>query len=154
MKKIRKWLSVLLLTSFSMWGCAQGTSNYPGRTAANDRVRELEVKCTQLEKDYQSVAKTRDQMVQQMATLEQERGALQTERTMLTEEVEKLKLVARERDKLRQDIEVRTTERDVLQGRCDKMKKGLQSLLGQDDAALQSTGTPVTSTTLTVGGNS
>jgi hypothetical protein len=31
-------------------------------------------------------------------------------------------------------MEVRTTERDMLQTRCEKMKKGLQTLLGQDDA--------------------
>ena len=52
----------------------------------------------------------------------------------LQKQVEAGKLVAKERDDLRQQIDSRTGERDQLQARCDKLKKGLQTLLGQDDA--------------------
>jgi len=34
---------------------------------------------------------------------------------------------------LRKQIEARITERDQLQARCDRLKKGIQNLLGQDE---------------------
>ena len=52
----------------------------------------------------------------------------------LQKDVEAAKLVAKERDDLRTQLDARTGERDTLQTRCEKMKKGLQTLLGQDDA--------------------
>ena len=42
----------------------------------------------------------------------------------MQKEIEAGKLAAKER----------TNERDLMQARCEKMKKGLQALLGQDDA--------------------
>jgi hypothetical protein len=66
-------------------------------------------------------------------------------------------LLAKERDELRQQIETRTTERDFLHGRCERLKKGLQDLLGQDAAYLGSPAPTVapapTATTTPVLGN-
>jgi chromosome segregation ATPase len=86
----------------------------------------LETKCSKLEEDYRSVAGARDQARKQVAALEAERARLQKD---VAQNV-------KERDALRQQMVTRTSERDNLQMRCDRMKKGLQSLLGQDDAML------------------
>src|SRR5262249_4139751 len=82
-----------------------------------------------------SVAGARDQARKQVAALESERARLQ-------KELADKQVVLKERDDLRQQITTRTGERDTLQQRCDRMKKGLQSLLGQDDAMLPSPTAP------------
>ena len=66
----------------------------------------------------------------------------------LQKEVEAGKAVAKERDELRLQVDARTGERDQLQTRCEKMKKGLQTLLGQDDALAA----PIPPPTTAVGG--
>ena len=70
----------------------------------------------------------------------------------MQKDVEAGKLVAKERDELRQQMDQRTGERDQLQTRCDKLKKGLQTLLGQDDAMTPARpGNPVTAAPATSG---
>ena len=115
-------LSVMLVVLLGLWGCARG----PSYSAQAERIHTLESKCAKLEDDYRSVAGARDQARKQLAALETERARLQKEQQALL----------KERDALRQQIATRTNERDFLQLRCDRMKKGLQSLLGQDDAML------------------
>jgi len=66
-------------------------------------------------------------------------AALEAERTRLQKDLADAQAVARERDELRQQVSTRTSERDTLQQRCDRLKKGLQNLLGQDDAGLSAT---------------
>ena len=51
-------------------------------------------------------------------------------------------MLAKEREELRQQVETRVGERDLLQVRCDRLKKGLQSLLGQDEVLLTTPATP------------
>jgi len=69
----------------------------------------------------------------------------------LQKEQEVHQALAKERDELRLQIDSRTSERDFQQGRCERLKKGLQELLGQDAASL---GTPApTSPTSPVLGN-
>ncbi len=122
-----KMLSVVLVALLGLWGCAQGPASHS--VAQAERIHTLEVKCSKLEDDYRSVAGARDQARKQVAALESERTRLQKE---LAEKVAILK----ERDALRRQVATRTNERDNLQLRCDRLKKGLQSLLGQDDAML------------------
>lgn len=114
-------LSMMLIALLGMWGCAKGPAGHSA-----DRLRTLEAKCGKLEDDYRAVAHARDQARKQLVALETERTRLQKE----------FAAAARERDELRQQITTRTSERDTLQLRCDRMKKGLQNLLGQDDALL------------------
>ncbi len=57
--------------------------------------------------------------------------------------------VVTERDSLRQQIATRTNERDNLKVRCERMKKGLQELLGQDDALLPAPAAPTATSNIT-----
>jgi hypothetical protein len=116
-------LSVMLVVMFGLWGCARGPVGQSGQA---ERIHTLETKCSKLEEDYRAVAGVRDQARKQVAALEAERARLQKD---VAQNV-------KERDSLRQQMVTRTGERDNLQMRCDRMKKGLQSLLGQDDAML------------------
>jgi chromosome segregation ATPase len=113
-----KSLSVMLVAMLGLWGCARGP------VGQAERIRSLETKCSKLEDDYRSVASARDQARKQVAALEAERARLKQE----------LADKQAERDSLRQQVSVRTNERDNLKLRCDRLKKGLQDLLGQDDA--------------------
>jgi predicted RNase H-like nuclease (RuvC/YqgF family) len=133
-------LSVMLIVLIGLWGCARGPA---GHTTQVERIHMLEAKCTKLEDDYRSIASARDQARKQVAALETERKQLQKELA------DKLALL-KERDALRQQIASRTSERDNLQQRCDRLKKGLQNLLGQDDAMLPLPAAPTAASNSTV----
>jgi len=134
-----KVLSVMLVVLLGLWGCARGPVNH---SAQAERIRSLESKCSKLADDYSSVAGVRDQLRKKVAALESERGRLQ-------KDLADKKTVVKERDSLRQEIVSRTSERDTLQLRCDRIKKGLQSLLGQDDAMLTVPAAPTATSTTT-----
>jgi septal ring factor EnvC (AmiA/AmiB activator) len=123
MTRSSKALTVVLVASLGLWGCAQN----PSGNAQAERIKALEAKCAKAEEDYRAVAAARDQIRKRTAALEEERTQTQKELVVL-------KGAVKERDELRQQINLRQTERDQLQARCDRLKKGLQSLLGQDDA--------------------
>jgi chromosome segregation ATPase len=113
-----KVLSVMLVVLLGLWGCARGPSSQA------ERLRSLETKCSKLEDDYRSVASARDQARKQLAALEAERTRLKKD----------LADKEKEGNDLLQQVTTCTSERDNLQLRCNRMKKGLQDLLGQDDA--------------------
>jgi septal ring factor EnvC (AmiA/AmiB activator) len=129
MTRSGKALSVMLVTLVGLWGCARGPV---GQSAQAERIRSLESKCARLEDDYRAVASARDQARKQLAALETEKANLVADK----------QTVAKERDSLRQQIATRTNERDNLKVRCERMKKGLQELLGQDDALLPTPAAP------------
>ena len=136
-----KVLSVMLVVLLGLWGCARGPV---GQSAQSERIHSLESKCAKLDEDYRSVAKARDQARKQV-------DALEVERSRLEKDLAEKNAIIKERDALRQQVIARTSERDNLQLRCDRMKKGLQNLLGQDDAMLPAPAAPTatnTSTTL------
>jgi uncharacterized coiled-coil DUF342 family protein len=143
MTRFNKGLTVLVVAFLGVWGCAQGPS---GSANQNEKVKSLEAKCSRLEEDYRTVAVARDQVRKQAAAVEAERAALEEKNNKLQAEVDQLKLVVKERDRLRQDLDVRTGQRDLLQVRCDKLRNGLKSLMGEDDAMLPQN-PPATSTT-------
>jgi uncharacterized coiled-coil DUF342 family protein len=124
MTRAGKALTVIVVASLGLWGCAQGST---GENA--ERVRQLENDCTRLKEDYRAVAGARDRLRQQVADLEGERDRVQ-------KDVEALRPVAKERDELVQQVSARTTERDAVQGQLDQVRKGLRSLLGQTEAAI------------------
>jgi TolA-binding protein len=132
MTRSGKALSVMLVALVGLWGCARGPV---GLSAQAERIRSLETKCARLEDDYRAVAAARDQARKQLAALESEKAKLQ--RDLADKEA-----IAKERDSLRQQISTRTSERDNLKLRCDRLKKGLQELLGQDDALLPAPAAP------------
>lgn len=127
-----KAFSVLLVALLGLWGCARGPI---GQSTQTERVRSLETKCARLEDDYRAVAAARDQSKKQAA-------ALEAERTKLQKEVADKQAIVKERDSLRQQMVMRTSERDNLKVRCDRLKRGLQELLGQDDAMLPAPAAP------------
>jgi uncharacterized coiled-coil DUF342 family protein len=133
-----KVLSVMLVALLGLWGCAKGPAGHS--SAQTERLHTLETKCSKLEDDYRSVASARDHARKQVAALEAERVRLQRD---LAEK----QAVLKERDTLRQQVASRTNERDTLQQRCDRLKKGLQNLLGQDDARLPAPAPTSTSST-------
>jgi hypothetical protein len=146
MNRASKALIVVVVAMLGIWGCAQGPANSHAPQA--ERLRSLEGKCVKLEEDYRAVAGARDQFRKRVSTLEEERGKLHQELAVQN-------AILQERDELRRLIVTRTSERDALQTRCDRLKKGLQSLLGQDDAAAPTSPAPVTSAAqLTSGGKS
>ena len=131
MTRTSKVCIVLLVATLGVWGCAQGPANH---SAQGEKIRNLESKCAKLEEDYRAVAAARDQARKRATALE----------TDLRKEAADRQAAARERDELRVQVKARTGERDTLQGRCDRLKKGLQNLLGEDDAALAGKQPPVT----------
>jgi chromosome segregation ATPase len=137
MKRAGKVLTVLIAGILGVWGCAQGPASSNSQA---DKIHSLETECAKLEKDYRVAASARDTERKKAATLEDDSKRLQKQideqKAQLQKEQDAEKAIAKERDELRQQVEARTSERDVLQSRCDRLKKGLQNLLGQDDAAL------------------
>jgi uncharacterized coiled-coil DUF342 family protein len=131
---------VSLVAAFGLWGCAQGPSSHSATQA--EKVRNLESKNAKLEEDYRAVASARDQARKRLSALEEEHAKLQ-------KDLDLSKVVAKERDELREQINARTTERDAVQARCDRLKKGLQTLLGQEEGQGPTLPPPVSAVTET-----
>ena len=137
MTRAGRTFTVMLVAALGVWGCARGPASHYAAQA--ERIRALENKCAKLEDDYRAVAGARDLARKRLSALEEQCDRLQ-------KQVADHRAVVKERDGFRQQLEARTGERDLLQSRCDRMKKGLQSLLGQDDAMLSPATPPVMST--------
>ncbi|NBO92712.1 MAG: hypothetical protein EBV06_10455 [Planctomycetia bacterium] len=138
--------SLVTFVCISVWGCSK-----PAVSTTQERVRALESRCVQLEQDYRTVAQARDRARTDLAQaqeqlisltkLQGELGDLKSKFRAATTEGEMIrKMLAQrtqERDDLRQQMTVRMNEREVLITRCDKLRKGLQSLLSQDDSSVE-----------------
>lgn len=145
MSRANKALVLLVVAVCGLWGCAQGPTN---GAATQERIKALESKCGKLEDDYRAVAAARDQLRKRLAAVDEERARLE-------QEVEEGQSVSKERDELRQQLHVRTGERDAVQAHFDAFRKNIRSLLGQAEAAAASAGASVTSTSaVSVGGES
>jgi hypothetical protein len=125
MTRFSRSMIVMVVTACGLWGCARGPA---GSAAQSERLHALEAKCAKYEEDYRAVAEARDQAKKAAAGLQQEKLRIQKE-LALKQEAEK------ERDELRKQLEARAGERDQLQARCERLKKGIQNLLGQDEGA-------------------
>jgi hypothetical protein len=142
MSRTNKALSILMLSFLGLWGCAQGPTNSTGQA---ERVKKLEEKCARLDEEFRLRSIERDDARKQAAALEQEKTQLTKERGRLQKEVDELRLVVKERDRLRQEVEIKTA-------RCEKLKAGLKTLLTEDDAML-TLPPAVTTTTCKAGGD-
>jgi chromosome segregation ATPase len=146
---------VLLVGALGTWGCARGTADQGSSQA--ERLRQVEARCAKLEEECKSVAAACEQAKRRVAALEEDNVRLNKELVRDRKERDTLKqdLAARtkERDALKQEVESRTSERDTLQGRCERLKKGLQSLLSQDDTGATSAGPPATAFPAELGSN-
>ncbi len=136
---------VMLVAALGVWGCARGSAD--GNSSQVDRIRHLEARCAKLEEDCKAVAAACEQAKQRVAALEEDNARLNKELAQDRKERDALKedlaVRTQERDALKHEVESRTSERDTLQGRCERLKKGLQSLLSQDDTAAVPIGPPV-----------
>ena len=141
MSRQSKSLIVVVVAVLGLWGCAQGTSKPAAKL--EERIKALEAKCAQLEKDHKSVTAARDQARLRLAEVERERDQLR-------KEAEEFKAVLKERDDLKSLVASRTAERDALHMQFDVLRKGIRSLLGRAESALPASlelnGTPTTST--------
>ncbi len=127
MTRANKVWTIALVFVLGVWGCARGPAN--SCAALTERIQNLESKCAKLEEENKAVAGAREQFRRRVVALENDNARLQ-------KELADRQAIVKERDALKQVVEARTSERDLLQVRCDRLKKGLQSLLGQDDAML------------------
>jgi hypothetical protein len=131
MSRAEKGWVLALVAALGVWGCARGPSSQAGRLSA------LEARCAKLEKESRGLVEDLDRARRKMAALEEDNDRLK-------KDLECHKVVLRERDALKKEVASRTGERDLLQARCDRLKKGLQSLLGEDEAVAHPAATPVT----------
>jgi uncharacterized coiled-coil DUF342 family protein len=137
MSRAGKALTVVVVAALGIWGCAQGAN---GDSA--ERIRQLENECKVAKEDYRAVAGARDRLRQQVADLEAERAQLQKEAEAHQALTKEHQALSKERDELIQQVGARTTERDVVQGQLEQVRKGLRNLLGQTEAAVGSTPVP------------
>ena len=130
MNRATKTAAVLCVALFGLWGCAQG----PTATAQAERIKALEAKNARLEADFRAATAARDQLRQQV--------------TQAEENVQKLQSVVKERDDLKAQVTLRTTERDQVAVQFDTFRKSLKELVGQAEAAVLRfpNGEPVTVT--------
>jgi septal ring factor EnvC (AmiA/AmiB activator) len=132
MSRANKALVLLVVAVCGLWGCAQGPTN---GAATQERIKALESKCGKLEDDYRAVAGARDQLRKKVAAIDEERAKLELE-------LEQQQGVIKERDDLRQLLNVRTGERDTVQTQYDSFRKNIRSLLGQAEASTTAAVTP------------
>jgi hypothetical protein len=125
MKSTSKGLIITIaLATLGFWGCAQNRSG--ASTAA--RLKELESRYAKLEEDYQAV-------VLGSETIRKRLAAVEAQRAELAHKVEKLQAVVKERDELKEQVAIRTGERDVLHSQMVQFGKELQNLMGRVEAA-------------------
>ncbi len=117
-------LLIAIAVTLGIWGCAQNPGPSPKVQA--EKIKTLEERLSKMEDDHQILLSTRDQMKSRISALEEDRTAL--EKKLIHH-----KEVVQERDDLKALTDIRTSERDASQLRCELYKKGLQELLGQDD---------------------
>jgi len=124
------FLVVMMFSSLGLWGCTHQKNG-----AYTAKIRELENRYLKLEEDYKVVIQASDQLRKKV-------GQLENQRAELTQQVDELKGIAKERDELRTQLSSRTTERDNLYGQMTQFRKDLTDLLGRMDTTLSQTSTP------------
>jgi chromosome segregation ATPase len=123
MSRASKAFVVLMMGIMGVWGCAQGPASGP--TA--ERIRSLESKCAKMEDDYKAATEARDLAKKKLSALELEKKRLLDD---LNEQIR----MAKER----------TAERDGLQSQYDQFRSNIRNLLGQAEASLGNSSTPMT----------
>jgi hypothetical protein len=145
-----KLAAVVLVVSLGIWGCARR----PDNGSQGDRIRSLEGKCVKREQDYLTVSKALDKAQRALKRVQEEASRLQreaAEKESLLKERDELRKLAQdvqverdrltrtlaqrtsEREELQQQLSLRTSERDSVAGRLERVRRGLQSLMAQDE---------------------
>ena len=130
MNRVSHTVAILAVALLGVWGCAQG----PSATAQAERIKSLEAKTTRLEADFRAAAAARDQLRQQL--------------TQAEEHLQKLQVVVKERDELKIQLKLRTSERDQVSTQYETFRKSLKELVGQAESSVLHfpNGEPVTVT--------
>jgi len=142
-----KIVLVVLAVNVAVYGCSRPA---PGKDGGAERIRSLEGRCVKLENDFRTVTQARDKARAELAKMEEEAARLQkevNERITAREREEllaQLKEAKEQREELRQALVARTSERDKLQDRAERLRKGLQSMLKQDETAEVPASAPAT----------
>ena len=140
-KRAGKLLTVLVVATLGLWGCAKGPANSNGHADKSERWKAN----GQARRRLSSGGGHADDARKKAATLDEESKRLQklldAQKGQLQKQQEANQLLTKQRDELRQQIDSPPTNAISFQGRCDRLKKGLQDLLGQD-AAYAGTPTP------------
>ena len=112
-------VGIFAFTLVTMWGW----SNSSSRNALVDRVKSLEDKTAKLDSELRSVIAIRDQAKQQLAKAETH--------------IQKLQQVVKERDELKIQLQVRTSERDQVLAQYDEFRKSLKDMHSHTPKAMQ-----------------
>jgi len=133
MTRSHKVLGFLFVGMLGLYGCARGPA-----TGAADRA-SLEAKVQRLEEDFRAAASARDAFRTRLIAAEDKLVIAQKslEQAAATASQER-----RERDSVRAELKVRTTERDTLQTQYDGFRKNIKELLGTAEAALNAPTNP------------
>jgi chromosome segregation ATPase len=116
-------LVVMVVSSLSLWGCTNQKNG-----ATNIKIRELENRHAKLEEDYRVILAANEANRRKI-------GQLEAQRTELTQKVEELQVVVKERDELKFQLATRTEERNNVQNQLVQFSKDLQNLAGRAQAA-------------------
>jgi hypothetical protein len=143
MSRSKSVLLLLVAGSFGIWGCAQGAGN----SANAERIRALETKLARLEEDFKASLAVREQLRKKLSAVEEEKS-------QLVQQVEQLQAVVRERDGLKQQLALRTGERDAIQGQFNNLCKGIKALINQAETGSAGATQPITSIVAPGGGKS
>ena len=122
LSKVVKIGAVVFVVCLGMWGCARKPASRLGDNTV------LETKVTKLEQDLRTASGARDKARKDLANLEAESARLQKEAKA------KLEATQADRDDLRQQVSQRIVERDNFGSRVDKLRKGMQQLMSQDES--------------------
>ena len=128
MTRATRAIAVLFVALLGIWGCAQG----PSAAAQAERIKSLEAKNARMEADFRAAAGSRDEFRSKLTKAE--------------EHIQKLQLVVKERDEIKVQLKVRTTERDQVSAQYEQFRKTLRDLVGQAEASVLrfADGEPVT----------
>jgi chromosome segregation ATPase len=133
MSRSDKGLTIIVVASLGLWGCAQGSKGKPA--ARNDeRVKVLEAKLAQAQSEYQTEVAAREEVYRRkMAELNQERQRLARE---VEQQREGSRQATHEHQELKELVATRTAERDALQLQLAEFRRGIRTLLGKVEASI------------------
>ena len=120
MSRFRQTVGVVIVSLFGVWGCTRAPSA-DGNGATAEKVKALETKMARLEDDFRAASSARDQLSKKLLAAEEGRLALQGQVTRMTQEM-----------KAKDDqIQTRTTERDLVTNNYKSFREGLKDLLAK-----------------------
>lgn len=127
---------VVAVVNVAVYGCSRPAGD---RNGSADRARALESRCVKLENDFRTMTQARDKSRAELAKLEEETARLHKELADRITARERDELLAQlkesnaQREEMRQALVSRTSERDKLKERAERLRKGLQSMLSADE---------------------